>query len=73
MIPGFTKRYGIKQLVYFEQFGSPAGAIRREKQLKDYARVKKLALIESSNPEWLDLSAAWLTHAGPADPSLRSG
>jgi putative endonuclease len=44
MVPGFTKRYGIRRLVYFEQFDKPDDAIRREKQIKSYARVKKLTL-----------------------------
>ena len=51
VIPGFTRRYGISQLVYYEALTSPLQAIRREKQIKDYARVKKLALIASQNPE----------------------
>jgi putative endonuclease len=69
IIPGFTKRYGIKRLVYFEPVESPEGAIRREKQIKSYARVKKLALVTSSNQEWQDLAGHWLSDAGPADPS----
>jgi putative endonuclease len=68
-IPGFTKRYGIKRLVYFEQFGSPEGAIRREKQIKAYSRAKKLALIASSNQEWHDLAGHWFADVGPADHS----
>jgi putative endonuclease len=73
VVPGFTKRYGIKRLVYFEQFGSPEGAIRREKQIKSYARIKKLALIASLNQQWHDLAEHWFADVGPADPSLRSG
>ena len=41
VVPGFTRKYGIKQLVYYEQMESPETAIRREKQVKDYARAKK--------------------------------
>ena len=59
VIPGFTARYSIKRLVYFESHDSPMTAIRREKQLKDYARVKKLALIDSINREWNDLAEPW--------------
>jgi putative endonuclease len=59
VIPGFTKRYAIKRLVYFEQFGSPEG--------------KKLALIASMNQEWYDLAERWYADVHPADPSLRSG
>jgi putative endonuclease len=72
VVPGFTRKYGIKQLVYYEQIDSPATAIRREKQVKDYARVKKLALIASINPEWHDLAELWFADASPADFSLRS-
>jgi predicted GIY-YIG superfamily endonuclease len=48
-------------------------AIHREKQIKSYARVKKLALIASANPEWNDLSTLWLQNVTRPDPSLRSG
>jgi putative endonuclease len=73
LLPGFTKRYGINRLVYFEAFDGPEAAIRREKQIKGYARAKKLALIASSNPEWHDLAEPWFADASPSDPSLRSG
>ena len=53
---GFTKRYRVHRLVYFEQSGSVVGAIEREKQLKRWRREKKIHLIESLNPEWRDLS-----------------
>ena len=54
-IPGFTKKYGVKTLVWFQYFDPMAGAIQREKQLKEWKRVWKLQLIESSNPAWKDL------------------
>jgi putative endonuclease len=73
LIRGFTKRYGIKRLAYFEQFDSPEAAIRREKQIKGYARAKKLGLVSTINPEWNDLAEHWFADANPADPSLRSG
>jgi putative endonuclease len=73
LIGGFTRRYGIKQLVYFESFEGQQDAIRREKQIKSYARVKKLALIGSLNPAWNDLAEHWFADVGPPDPSLRSG
>ena len=57
--PGFTSQYNITQLAYFEGTLSRAGAIAREKQIKGWLRRKKLALIESTNPEWQDLSASW--------------
>ncbi len=56
---GFTKRYQLNQLVYFETFDGVNNAIRREKQLKNGSRRKKLQLIESMNPDWADLSAEW--------------
>jgi len=52
---GFTKKYGIHQLVYFEQAGDVNSAIAREKQLKNWHRQWKLDLIEEKNPEWKDL------------------
>ncbi len=55
LLEGFTKRYGVKQLVYFEFHESMEQAIRREKQIKDWKRAWKVRLIESTNPEWLNL------------------
>jgi len=52
---GFTKRYGIKTLVYFEIFDDPESAIRREKRLKRWPRAWKIKVIEEKNPEWKDL------------------
>jgi putative endonuclease len=72
-IPGFTKKYSVVRLVYFESFDDPTVAIRREKQLKSWARVKKLALVESMNPVWTDYAEHWFANARRADPSLRSG
>lgn len=53
---GFTSRYHVKRLVYFEPFPTFTTAIRREKQLKKWRREWKIALIEEENPEWNDLS-----------------
>ena len=55
LIDGFTKKYDITRLVYFEVFNNIEDAIRREKQIKGWIRKKKTALIESINPEWKDL------------------
>lgn len=52
---GFTERYGVKMLVYFEEHDDIDEAIRREKRLKHWRRVWKIGLIESRNPEWRDL------------------
>jgi len=53
---GFISRYGILQLVYFEESDDVRSAIAREKQIKGWKRARKLALVESVNPEWRDLS-----------------
>lgn len=58
-VAGFTRRYGVQKLVYYETAVDPAGAIRREKQIKGWARVKKVAMIESLNPDWDDLAGGW--------------
>jgi putative endonuclease len=58
-IPGFTARYNITKLVYYEEGPKPLEAIAREKELKGWLRRKKIDLIESQNPEWLDLSEDW--------------
>ena len=56
MDDGFTKRYGVKTLVYFEIFDNFTSAIQREKQLKSWRRAWKIALIERENKQWRDLS-----------------
>ena len=68
-VPGFTAKYNITRLVYFEETGDIQEAIAREKQIKGWLRTKKIALIESVNPAWEDLSASWY---GASDSSLRS-
>jgi len=55
LVPGFTSKYNITKLVWYEHFSSPYDAISREKQLKGWRREKKLALIRSLNPDWTDL------------------
>jgi putative endonuclease len=55
LIPGFTKRYDVKQLVYCEFHEDMTHAIRREKQLKEWKRAWKVRLIESMNPDWRNL------------------
>ncbi|MBI5409042.1 MAG: GIY-YIG nuclease family protein [Nitrospirae bacterium] len=56
LVPGFTSKYNINKLVYYEATSDIKAAINREKQLKGWLRSKKIALIESVNPEWRDLS-----------------
>jgi putative endonuclease len=60
LLPGFTARYDVDRLVYFEQTSDVVSAIAREKQIKGWSRSKKVALIESMNPEWEDLSRTLL-------------
>lgn len=59
LINGFTKKYNIDKLVYYEIYNTPDEAITREKQIKGWLRKKKVALIESMNKEWMDLSNEW--------------
>ena len=58
-VAGFTKRYNINKLAYYEEFQYINDAIAREKQIKGGSRQKKIDLIESMNPEWKDLSEGW--------------
>lgn len=59
LLPGFTSRYNIKELVYFEETRDVRSALAREKDIKGWRRLKKTQLIESVNPKWMDLSAGW--------------
>jgi putative endonuclease len=59
IVPGFTARYNINTLVYFEETPDVLSAIAREKQIKGWLRSKKISLIEAVNPQWIDLSAEW--------------
>ncbi len=59
LVDGFTKQYNVHKLVYYEHTNDVYSAISREKQLKNWNRSKKIALIEKMNPEWRDLSAVW--------------
>ena len=59
LVPGFTSKYNVTRLAHFEQTSEVESAIAREKQIKGWRRNKKVALIESSNPQWKDLSLEW--------------
>ncbi len=82
LIHGFTERYNLTWLVYYETTSDAKAALTREKQLKGWLRSKKVALIESFNPEWDDLSETWFERVavgqeaivsdGEQDSSLRS-
>ena len=56
---GFTKKYNVHKLVYFEHTNDVRSAIEREKQLKGWTRAKKCALIAKANPSWSDLTEEW--------------
>ena len=56
LVAGFTQRYNVDRLVYFEVYGEPMIAIEREKRIKRMNRAKKIALIERDNPGWQDLA-----------------
>jgi putative endonuclease len=56
VIKGFSSRYNISRLVYFEEYGDPEEAIGREKQLKGWRRAKKLKLVEDTNEKWKEIS-----------------
>ena|ERR1022692_3817442 len=72
-IEGFTDKYQAERLLYWESFDEVVRAINREEQLKGWRRSKKIALIESLNPHWLDLAREWfpwMTESGGSrDPS----
>lgn len=85
LIPGFTSRYNVSRLVHYEVFGDIRAAIDREKQIKGWLRRKKVALIETTNRDWQDLSQDWFGaerptgeqsiggSTGPALPNESSG
>lgn len=57
--PGFTSRYNVTRLVYFEEFVDVLDAIAREKQIKAWTRARRVGLIERGNPHWRDLADGW--------------
>ena len=59
LVDGFTKKYNINRLVYFEETSDVNSAIAREKQIKGWIRKKKIELIEKNNPKFRDLSEDW--------------
>jgi putative endonuclease len=72
LIPGFTAKYNVNRLVYFEAFERPIDAIRAEKRIKGWTRAKKIALIESNNRQWKDLSEGWFIDTPAATQVERS-
>jgi putative endonuclease len=72
-VSGFTSKYKVHRLVYYESFADIRSAIAREKQVKSWSRAKKLALIMQVNGTWKDLANDWFPKANrTADSSLRS-
>ena len=59
LIPGFTEKYNINRLVYYETFDDVYSAIAREKTIKGWLRKKKIELIQKTNPDWKDLAKDW--------------
>ena len=59
LVDGFTKKYNVHKLVYYEYTNDVYSALEREKQLKGWSRAKKNALVAKSNPTWSDLSTEW--------------
>jgi len=59
MVPGFTEKYNVDKLVYFEETSDVRAAIAREKEIKKWRREKKNNLVVAVNPEWKDLSEGW--------------
>ena len=59
LVNGFTKKYNLTWLAYYDATGEVTSAIVREKQLKGWLRSRKIALVESMNPNWADFAAGW--------------
>ena len=59
LVSGFSKKYNVDRLLYFETFSNPNSAIAREKQIKTWRREKKIKLIDTINQDWKDLSRQW--------------
>jgi putative endonuclease len=63
LVLGFTQRYNIDRLIYYEETNDVGVALTRERQLKGWLRSKKIALVKCMNPEWKDLSEGWYDEA----------
>ncbi len=71
-IEGFTAKYKVERLVWYQIYGDVRDVIAREKQIKRWRREKKIHLIELENPTWLDLSEEWGTPLPPLPADRRS-
>ena len=67
LVPGFTRKYGVKRLVYFETYDDVSDAIVRERRVKEWRRDRKIQLIEKENPFWEDLAVSLLGFEPLAD------
>ena len=72
-VGGFTRKYNVKQLVYYETFGDITDAIAREKRLKRWHRAWKIELIEKANPTWKNLFDRKTGHIAPLPGTLLQG
>jgi putative endonuclease len=72
LVPGFTSRYNLTRLVYYERFFDPDAAISREEEIKGWRRTKKIRLIEGMNPKWDDLAQDWQNFYKPNPTTDRS-
>lgn len=70
---GFSGRYRVDRLLYFEELGSAAEMVRREREMKGWVRRRKVELIEGQNMGWRDLSATWFTNDRSKGPRGRGG
>jgi putative endonuclease len=66
LISGFTRRYNVTRLVHFEETSDVRSAIAREKEIKAWRRSKKVALVDATNPSWVDLASGWFEPVIPS-------
>ena len=71
-VQGFTSRHHVDRLVYYEETDDIGAAIAREKQIKGWTRARKIALINSFNPRWIDLAETWFARDDPVTPQRMS-
>jgi putative endonuclease len=69
-VPGFTSRYNLNRLVYYERFVYPDAAIGREKEIKGWRRSKKIGLVESMNARWENLARDWQNMYKPVNREI---
>src|SRR5205814_10528575 len=71
VVKGFTSKYRLDRLVYYEQFSDPISAITREKEIKGWRRAKKNTLVETLNPKWDDLAESLFNFQNASRPRQR--